>query len=81
VNVERQTGTIKFWKTDRGYGFLTTDDHRDIFVHISQWVEDDQPRKGDRVSFVEDVGHDRRTFARQVMQLPLSEGTYEAAPR
>jgi cold shock CspA family protein len=69
VNVERQTGSIKFWKTDRAYGFLSTDDHRDIFVHISQWAEDDHPRKGDRVSFVEDIGRDQRTFARQVTRV------------
>jgi cold shock CspA family protein len=69
VKAERQTGVIKTWKEGRGYGFLTTDDHRDIFVHISQWVETDEPRKGERVSFLEDVGHDRRTFARKVTRI------------
>jgi cold shock CspA family protein len=43
-----------------------TDDHREIFVHRTQWAEDEEPRRGERVSFIEDVGRDRRTFARQV---------------
>jgi hypothetical protein len=38
-------------------------------VHISQWVENEQPRKSDRVSFIEDVGRDQRTFARQVTRV------------
>jgi cold shock CspA family protein len=63
MQTERQTGTIKTWNPARGFGFLTTDDHRDIFVHVTQWVEDEEPRKGDRVSFIEDIGRDRRTFA------------------
>jgi cold shock CspA family protein len=65
----RKTGTIKIWKDDRGYGFLRTEDRRDIFVHISHWVENEAPRKGDRVSFTEDVGRDQRTFARQVTRV------------
>jgi cold shock CspA family protein len=69
MNAERQTGIIKTWKEDRGYGFLRTEDHRDVFVHISQWVENEQPRKSDRVSFIEDVGRDQRTFARQVTRV------------
>jgi hypothetical protein len=40
--------------------------HRDIFMHVSRWVENEALRKGDRVTFVEDVGRDRRTFARDV---------------
>jgi cold shock CspA family protein len=65
MTVEQQHGVVKIWKDDCGYGFLRTEDHRDIFVHISQWVENEQPRKGDRVSFIDDVGRDQRTFARQ----------------
>jgi cold shock CspA family protein len=62
---ERKIGTIKFWNERRGYGFVTTDDYRDLFLHASQWVENDEPRKGERVSFIEDVGRDQKPFARQ----------------
>jgi hypothetical protein len=30
MKAERQTGVNKTWKDDRAYGFLRTDDHRDI---------------------------------------------------
>jgi cold shock CspA family protein len=73
MNPERQTGTIKAWREDRGFGFLRTKDHRDLFFHHSQWVEDDDPRKGDRVSFIEDVGRDQRAFARQVTRVNAAE--------
>jgi hypothetical protein len=48
---------------------LSTDDHREIFLHHSQWVENNESRKGDRVTFIEDIGRDRRTFAREVTRV------------
>ena len=69
MKAERQTGTVKTWKERLGYGFLTTDDHRDVFFHITQWVENHAPRKGEQVGFIEDIGRDRRPFARQVTRV------------
>jgi hypothetical protein len=40
--------------------------HRDIYFHETQWAEHDEPRKGDKVTFIEDIGKDRRPFARQI---------------
>jgi hypothetical protein len=31
MKTERQEGTIKSWISHRGFGFLTTDDHREFF--------------------------------------------------
>jgi cold shock CspA family protein len=66
---ERQTGTIKAWIAHRGFGFLATDAGHEIFVHHSQWVEHDEPRRGERVSFLPDVDRNQRPFARQVTRL------------
>jgi cold shock CspA family protein len=63
---QKLTGTVKFYKEDRGYGFISTTD-RDIFFHISQWVHETEPCKGDRVEFIEDVGRDGRPCARQII--------------
>jgi cold shock CspA family protein len=60
-------GTVKFYNEAKGYGFITCDDYRDIFMHISQWVHEYNPRKGDRVKFIEDVGRDRKPYARQIV--------------
>ena len=30
-----QYGHVKFWDISKGYGFITTDDDQDIFVHKS----------------------------------------------
>jgi cold shock CspA family protein len=62
----RHKGVVKFWQQPRGFGFVTVDGgDREIFMHISQWVHDDEPYKGQRVSFVIDKGRDGRECARQ----------------
>ena len=33
-----QTGTVKFFHTDKGYGFITRADGDDVFVHYSNIV-------------------------------------------
>jgi cold shock CspA family protein len=43
---ERKSGVVKFWNDNRGYGFVTTDDYRDLFLHHSQWVEEDSNQSG-----------------------------------
>lgn len=51
----RQTGTVKFFKPDGGYGFIAPDHgDRDIFVHMSDLrrVGLQSLAKGQRVSFL-----------------------------
>jgi CspA family cold shock protein len=30
-----QTGTVKMWDSSKGFGFITSDDDDDLFVHSS----------------------------------------------
>ena len=62
---ERSTGVVKFFKEEKGWGFIKTDDGRELFMHLNQWAEEDNPAGGMRVSFIEDVGT-RGPIARQV---------------
>jgi cold shock CspA family protein len=60
-----QTGTVKWFNGERG--FITTDDYRDVFCHSSQVVDQGHElSKGERVTFVEDVGRDGRNYARRI---------------
>jgi cold shock protein len=48
---ERQSGTVKWFDTVRGYGFLARDGAVDVFVHASAVEGGGELRAGERVSF------------------------------
>ena len=52
--MKKLTGTVKWFNDQKGFGFLTTDEGTDVFVHYTGIVSD-QKRKsltdGERVEF------------------------------
>jgi CspA family cold shock protein len=50
----RQTGTVKFYNTQKGYGFITPDDGgKDVFVHVTAVEQSgiNHMNEGSRISF------------------------------
>ena len=50
----RQTGTVKFFNTSKGFGFITPDNgQQDVFVHVSALERSGIPhlQDGQKVSF------------------------------
>lgn len=47
------TGTVKWFNSDKGYGFVTTDEGSDVFAHYSQIQTDGFKtlEEGQKVSF------------------------------
>ena len=49
-----QTGTVKMWDVSKGFGFITSDDDDDYFVHSSDIhvsVNGQRLHEGQRVKF------------------------------
>lgn len=44
------TGKVKFFNTEKGFGFITPTSGTDLFFHISE-IQGAQPKDGDQVEF------------------------------
>jgi cold shock CspA family protein len=66
----RQTGRIGHYNAARGFGFIQTAEEHELFWHISDFVSDDEPHVGDRVSFVE--RQDRQGRPRAISVMPAA---------
>ena len=49
------TGTIKFFNSSKGFGFITCDNGAELFFHVSE-INGVEPRDGDKVEFEEGQG-------------------------
>ena len=59
-------GTVKFFNTDRGYGFITNEDGgKDAFVHISAVERSGMSslREGQKLSYELETGRDGKISA------------------
>lgn len=65
-----ETGTVKFFLEEKGYGFVVTDDG-DLFLHISAFHAvgiTDLPKKGDPVTFLRGRGRDGRPLVASIVK-------------
>lgn len=58
-------GTVKFFNNKKGFGFITGDDEKEYFVHISALAQGTRIKDNDSVSF-EGAETDRGLQARNV---------------
>jgi CspA family cold shock protein len=68
----RQTGTVKFFNQEKGFGFISpADGSKDVFVHITAVQRSGIPElsEGMKVSF--DVQPDKRGRGPQAVELQL----------
>jgi len=56
--VNKMNGVVKWYHSQKGYGFITNDEGKDIFVHRSQIPMGTYLHEGDKVSF--DIEEDER---------------------
>lgn len=69
----RQTGTMKFFNTTRGFGFITPEGGgKDVFVHITALERSGLPalEEGTKVTF--EIENDRRGRGPQAKDIALA---------
>lgn len=63
----RQTGTVRRFDSNRGYGFIEADSGGDdVFLHASNFIEPVTPVRGMRVQFTIGKSRDGRLRAMNV---------------
>jgi cold shock protein len=67
---EKQTGTVKWFNDEKGYGFIARDNGKDLFVHFSNILGDGRRSlaEGQKVAFLEGQGK-KGPEAREVERL------------
>lgn len=71
---EKQTGVVKWFHNTKGYGFISTENGEDAFVHYSEIQSDGfrKLRRGESVEFLLDDG-DKGLHAKDVVSLEPQE--------
>lgn len=66
------TGTVKFFNTTKGFGFIEpAEGGKDVFLHISavQRAGLEAPNEGQKISYELETGRDGRTSAGNISYL------------
>lgn len=50
MRIKMSTGTVKFFNTSKGFGFITQDEGKDLFFHISE-LQGEEVNDGDKVEY------------------------------
>jgi cold shock CspA family protein len=65
----RETGTVKWWDVQRGYGFVIRDDGRgEIFAHVTELKPGVLPETGDVVSFIPGFARGRPAATKLIIE-------------
>lgn len=70
-NIPMSNGTIKWFNSTKGYGFIQPDDgSKDVFLHISdvQRAGIAEPREGDKLAYDLQRGQQGKTSATNLKQ-------------
>ena len=71
--MDRITGTVKFFNTSKGYGFVSPEDgSKDVFVHVTalESAGIHGLNEGDKITFV--LEDDQRGRGKQAAQIELA---------
>jgi len=71
--MDRITGTVKFYNTSKGYGFVSPEDgSKDVFVHATalESASIHGLNEGDKITFV--LEDDQRGRGKQAAQIELA---------
>lgn len=74
---ERQWGSIKFWNSHSGYGFISRDGMSDIFAHQSAVEDGIELKQGQLVEFEEGAGLNGQIQALKVIKMEKEEDSWE----
>ena len=49
--MDKDTGEVKFFNEEKGYGFIIRENGPEIFFHVTGLIYSTKPMKGDKVRF------------------------------
>lgn len=65
ASLPRCSGTVSYWRDDKGFGFVTTDKAERLFFHIRDFASCParRPQQGDKLSFQPGLDKQQRPYA------------------